>query len=222
MNSDASGLDPTQVYERRLTADAEYRNQLWELLCKEWFQKFIPQESSVLEVAAGHCEFINHIVARRRIALDLNPEVARYAQQGVATIISSADQMDDIADSSVDTVFMSNFLEHIPKPVIVATLRECNRVLRPGGKIIVLQPNIRHTGADYWMFFDHVTPLDEHSLVEVLELVGFGIHTIIPRFLPYTTKSRLPKALWLVRLYLKVPLLWRVLGGQALAVATKK
>jgi hypothetical protein len=42
----------------------------------------------------------------------------------------------------------------------------------------------------------------------------------IPRFLPYTTKSRLPSGPALVRLYLKVPLAWRVLGAQAFVVAT--
>ena len=84
----------------------------------------------------------------------------------------------------------------------------------------MLQPNIRYVGNDYWMFFDHITPLDEHSLAEAMQLAGFTIESIIPRFLPYTTKSRLPRALWLVKLYLRVPLLWRLFGKQTLVVAT--
>jgi hypothetical protein len=44
---------------------------------------------------------------------------------------------------------------------------------------------------------------------------------VIPRFLPYTTKSRLPQAPWLVSLYLRFPLVWRILGKQTLVVASK-
>ena len=41
----------------------------------------------------------------------------------------------------------------------------------------------------------------------------------MPRFLPYTTKSRLPQSAWLVRAYLRFPPAWRLLGGQTLLVA---
>jgi hypothetical protein len=49
---------------------------------------------------------------------------------------------------------------------------------------------------------------------------GFDVVTNIPRFLPYSTKSRLPSGPALVKLYLRVPLAWRVLGAQAFLVAT--
>jgi len=39
------------------------------------------------------------------------------------------------------------------------------------------------------------------------------------RFLPFTTKSRLPNSLFLVRLYLQIPLLWRIFGQQTFVVA---
>jgi len=50
----------------------------------------------------------------------------------------------------------------------------------------------------------------------------FEIERVIARFLPYTSKSRLPQAAWLVDLYLRVPLAWRILGGQMLVVARKQ
>ncbi len=71
------------------------------------------------------------------------------------------------------------------------------------------------------MFFDHITPLDDRALTEALETSGFKIIENIVRFLPYTTKSRLPNSLLLVKLYLKVPLAWRFLGQQSFLVAQK-
>ena len=68
------------------------------------------------------------------------------------------------------------------------------------------------------MFFDHITPVDDRALAEAFAATGFDVELNIPRFLPYTTKSRLPSAPGLVRLYLKVPLAWRVLGAQAFMV----
>ena len=45
---------------------------------------------------------------------------------------------------SGDVVFMSNFLEHLQsKQLVLDTFHEAYRTLKSGGKIIVLQPNIR-------------------------------------------------------------------------------
>ena len=50
-------------------------------------------------------------------------------------------------------------------------------------------------------------------------MTGFEVERMIPRFLPYTTKSRLPQHPALVAAYLRLPIAWRVMGRQALMVA---
>jgi len=49
----------------------------------------------------------------------------------------------------------------------------------------------------------------------------FRIEEMIPQFLPYTTKSRLPQAPWLIRLYLRVSVAWPLLGKQLFCVVRK-
>lgn len=98
-------------------------------------------------------------------------------------------------------------------------MRQARGILKPGGRMIVLQPNIRLVGSAYWDFLDHKTPLTDSSLAEAAITSGFEIEHLIPRFLPYTTKSRLPQHPALVRAYLRVPLAWRVMGKQTLLVA---
>ncbi len=206
------------LYAHRFGRDEAQRGDLWTVLTKEFFQRWVPTSGTVLDVAAGHCEFINNIQADRRLAVDLNPDVVERAAVGVEAVVCRSDQMSHLEDGSVDRVFISNFFEHVPREVIISTLVEVHRVLAPTGKLLVLQPNIRYCARDYWMFFDHITPVDDRALAEAFAATGFDVELCLPRFLPYTTKSRLPSSPLLVRLYLKVPLAWRFLGAQAFMV----
>jgi ubiquinone/menaquinone biosynthesis C-methylase UbiE len=216
MSSESEDLQA--LYAERFGTEGEQRTDLWQVLTREFFQRWVPETSTVLDLAAGHCEFINNITAARRIAVDLNPDVLHRAGHGVEAFNCRSDAMTPIADGSVDRVFISNFFEHVPRPVILSTLREVRRVLAADGRLLVLQPNVRYCAKDYWMFFDHVTPVDDRALAEAFVQTGFEVETCYPRFLPYTTKSRLPQTTRLVSLYLKLPLAWKVLGAQAFMV----
>jgi ubiquinone/menaquinone biosynthesis C-methylase UbiE len=207
------------TYQRRFSQDVQFRQRMWQVLCREFFQRYIPTGSTVLELAAGYCEFINNIEARHKIAVDLNSEVSQYAAKDVQVTVTSSTDLSALADRSVDITFTSNFFEHLTREEIVRTIQEVKRVLVKGGSFLILQPNIRFCQRDYWMFFDHITPLDDRSLSEALETNGFKITQTIVRFLPYTTKSRLPKGLFLIKAYLKLPLAWRIFGQQSFIVA---
>jgi SAM-dependent methyltransferase len=217
MQLESDGLQ--ELYRSRFGGEGEQRDDLWEVLCHDFFQKWVPPTSTVLDLAAGHCEFINHIEAGRRIAVDLNPDVRTRAAAGVQAVVCPSDDMADIPDAAIDRVFVSNFFEHISRETILSTLVETRRVLRSDGQLLILQPNVRFCAKNYWQFFDHITPVDDRALTEALITCGFDVVHSIPRFLPYSTKSRLPSGPALVRLYLKVPLAWRVLGAQTFMVA---
>ena len=214
-------MDIQKIYVRRFTTDLKFRVEMWKILCNDFFQKRISRNDRVLEIGAGYCEFINNIQAGSKVAVDINPDVKLYAHPDIEIIISDTGHMNMIPDNSINVVFASNFFEHLTRNQITATFKEVFRTLAPDGKFIVLQPNIRFCSKDYWMFFDHITPIDDRAFVEALEINGFRIMQVIERFLPYTTKSRLPKALILIKIYLRLPLAWRIFGQQSLIVSTK-
>ena len=46
--------------------------------------------------------------------------------------------------SSADAITLHHVIEHVPDPI--ALLRECARILRPGGKLAVATPNVESLG----------------------------------------------------------------------------
>jgi ubiquinone/menaquinone biosynthesis C-methylase UbiE len=216
-------MDLQKIYATRfIEAELPTKNKIWKVLCTKFFSQFVPTTSTVVDIGAGYCEFINNITSHKKIAIDLNPDVKKFADPDVEVINESCMAMNSLADESVDVVFMSNFLEHLlNKQQVFDTLNEAKRILKLGGKLLILQPNIRFLPNNYWDFFDHHTPLSDRSLVEVLESLEMVIVKCYPRFLPYTTKSQLPKGAFFVKLYLHTPWIWFLFGKQAFIVAEK-
>ena len=209
-------------YGRFSEAERVRKNEIWKVLCRDFFQKFIPRDSVVLDVGAGFCEFINNIVCSKKYAVDLNSDISKFAHAGVIVFNTASTDLSFTAAGSIDIVFMSNFLEHLmSKEDILKTLLEVFRVLKPSGKAIILQPNIRYLCGEYWDFFDHRIPLSDRSVVEVLQIAGFRIKCVLPKFLPYTTKGKLPHNPFLVKAYLKMPFVWKFLGKQMFILAEK-
>jgi len=216
-------MDLKKMYSTRFAeSELPAKNEIWRVICGSYLNKFVRAQDTVVDVGAGYCEFINNIECKNKIAIDLNEDVKRFANPDVRVINESCTAIKSLDKSSVDVVFMSNFLEHLPnKQLVLETMGEAHRILRSGGRIIILQPNIRYLPGSYWDYFDHHTPLTERSLVEALQLLEFKIKVCHAKFLPYTTKSRLPKGSAFVKLYLRVPFAWKILGKQALIVAEK-
>ncbi len=221
----SDGEDLVAIYRNRFDEqDLANKRTLWAVLVKDFFQKLVPVESTVVDLGAGNCEFINEVRAARRVAVDLNADTVACAAPGVEVLTTRSDDLSGLDDGSVDVVFTSNFFEHLPtKGDLMATLAECRRVTRPGGRIIVLMPNVRYLAGRYWDYLDHHLPLTHLSVGEALEITGYEVEEQVGRFLPYTVKDA-PFTLrpWMIRAYVRTPLAWRLLGRQMLVVGRRR
>jgi SAM-dependent methyltransferase len=201
--------------EREVSAkDAVWREIVGHL------QRYIDPEAPILDLACDRGHFIRWVRGTERWATDIRdmraalPDDIRFVQA------SGLDLTDVIPNGYFGTVFMSNYLEHLESgDAVVEQLRVVRQLLRPGGRAIVLQPNIRLVGPRYWDFIDHKVALTERSLLEAAELAQLHTVELTTRFLPYSTKGRLPTGARLVRAYLRFRPAWWLLGRQTLLVA---
>ena len=178
----------------------------------------------MLDIGAGFGEFLRHIQCRRRIAVDIERLSGTLAAAGHGGSLRAKPS----AVGAHRGRTRSTSCSAATSSSIFRTRRRFSRrsseirtVLRPGGRLLALQPNIRYVGGAYWDFVDHHLPLTHVTLVEAAESLDYEIVEVIPRFLPYTTRSAIPQSPWLVRLYLAVRPAWWIMGQQTWFVARK-
>ncbi|HEY2746861.1 MAG TPA: methyltransferase domain-containing protein [Polyangia bacterium] len=176
--------------------------------------------ATAVELGAGYCDFINQFPAPRRVAFDLNPEMRRHAAPGVELRTEDCRALPGLADGSVDFVFASNFLEHLEVPDVDALVANIARVLRPGGRLALIQPNHRLCAEHYFDDPTHKTIFDDRNIAATLARAGLAVVSIDPGLLPFSMNSRAPKWPLLVRLYLASPV--RPLAAQMYVVAERR
>ncbi len=218
-------IDVKKLYDTRFTKLERVRKQkLWKILCQDFLQQFIKENDIVLDLGAGHCEFINNIFCGTKIAVDINNDIYKHAAKNVKVIKSSVKYLKKLfPKESLDVIFMSNLLEHLDsKEDVFRLLNETYQVLKTDGRLLIMQPDISLVGHEYWDFFDHKVPLTLASLTEVLLANQFKIHYVRFPFLPYTTKTKfLPMNSFLLKIYLKVIFFQKIFGKQFFICAKK-
>jgi SAM-dependent methyltransferase len=197
----------------RLTQDPR-RNVLWAALWRHYFRSRIAPGDCVLDLGSGYGEFINNVVAARRLALDTWSEAPDHMGPGVETHVGPADDLGWIPDGAVDFAFASNLFEHLSQEDFAAALTALRPKLSGKGSLTILQPNYRYATREYFDDYTHISIYSHVSLADFLRAQGWEVLEVKPRFLPLTIKSRLPVSPWLIAAYLASPI--RPLGKQML------
>ena len=203
--AEARGGKLESYHTTRLAHDPR-REALWSSLWRFHFSRLIGPEDSVLEFGAGYGHFINNVVARRRIAIDLWPEFTKHLAPDVEGLVGGIERLEDIEDDTLDFVFASNVFEHISKTEFSKILAVLRTKIRAGGTLSVLQPNFRYAYREYFDDYAHVSVYTHISLADFIRAQGYEVVDVRPRFLPLTIKSRFPVSPYLIWLYLRSPI----------------
>lgn len=127
----------------------------------------------VLELGGGASPLLPGLAGHTGCICDLSLPMLR-AQAGAGTPRAAADaQALPFPEAAFDAAFCVNLLEHVPEPG--AVFAECARVLRPGGRLLVITPNG-----------------DCAVLLEWLERLHLKLPEGPHRFLPTRELARLP------------------------------
>lgn len=205
-------------FETRFCFDAQ-RELVWKQIVK-YLQRYIPLYAKVLDIGAGYHNFINNIKAQEKHALDISDISKDSVNKDVNFYLDSACEMKCIKSSYFDFIFASNLLKHLSCEELKATLFQVKRVLKNKGRFIILQPNFRYCYKVYFDDYSHKQVFTHLSLSNLLEENGFRVIKVLPRFIPFSMKSQLPKVGFLVWLYLRIP--FKPFGGQMLILAEKQ
>jgi ubiquinone/menaquinone biosynthesis C-methylase UbiE len=207
----------TNYFSTRFTPDPA-RSEVWRHVAAH-LAPWVDPHGALLDLAAGYGDFTRHAHAARKVAVDVNPELATFVGPDIEAIVGDATDLDRFADHEFATVFASNFVEHLDHDAIDRLLAGVKRVLGPGGRLILVQPNFRLDPKRYFDDYTHRTIWTDQSLADLVTAAGLPVEHVEPRFLPLTMKSRLSFGHRLAPLYLKLP--YRPLAGQMLVVARK-
>lgn len=93
-------------------------------------------------------------------------------------------------DKTFDVIFLRYVIEHIPKEnMLCHTIHEIKRVLKPGGRLIVITTNWETNVVGFYDAPDHVSPYTINTLRRLFDVNGFRRLTL--------------------RTFRNLPLLWR-------------
>lgn len=111
--------------------------------------------------------------------VEIDPVPAALAREHLGLMVYESTVEEACLESeSFDVVTMHHVIEHLPDPL--GTLRECWRVLKPGGKLVVITPNVGSLAyrvfGEAWSYLDpprHLTLFDCDTLAGCAEQAGF-------------------------------------------------
>lgn len=195
------------------------RLKVWTAIT-EHLQPYVGSNKTVLDLGSGYGDFINNIKAKKKYALDIGPDVKDHINKDVIFINKPASSLETIPANTLDVVFSSNLFEHLDRTQLDETMRAVNKRVKKNGTLILIGPNFRYAYRDYFDDYTHKTIFTHVSLADLMYEYGFVPVKVVPKFLPLTLKSRLPKSYWLTKLYLNLP--FSPMGKQMLLIFEKK
>jgi len=155
------------------------------------------QGRSLLDIGCGAGDFM---VLMKSLGWDVTGVEPDTAAVRVARdihrlkVISGTVEQAALPSEYCDAITLNHVIEHLPDPV--KTLRECRRLIRPGGRLAILTPNISGLGhrwfGEHWRGLEvprHLFLFSPQSLEECVRRAGFKVHTL-------TTPARASRFTW--------------------------
>jgi 2-polyprenyl-3-methyl-5-hydroxy-6-metoxy-1,4-benzoquinol methylase len=145
------------------------------------FVPVFPPGARVLDVGCGEGVFLDLLRAagRQGVGVDSSADdLAPARARGLEVVQDDGIAYLERAEASFDGVFCAHVIEHLPPEAAVRLLTAAHRALRPGGRLVLITPEIRDLEVlteRFWLDLTHVRPYPERLLVQLCTAHGFAI-----------------------------------------------
>jgi SAM-dependent methyltransferase len=139
-------------------------------------------EGPVLELGCGHGELLGLLreAGVEARGVDADPGMVQAAQAAGHDVVLD-DVLSHLARLGADSlrgVVSAHLVEHLEPPTVESLLRECARVVQPGGVVVTATPNAGSQsvlGHDFWRDPTHVRPYDVQLLAFLCDRAGLEV-----------------------------------------------
>lgn len=158
------------VYDKKERPITNYPDQLAKYLVDRFDIKL---GDKILENGCGRGDFIN---AFKRLGLQCYAtDISLNASEMLEDILFEKVNLENdrlpYEDDCFDIIFTKSVIEHIYKPDNF--ISECYRVLKPGGRIIIMTPDWQTTMHIFYDDFTHVHPYNEIAINDLLQIYNY-------------------------------------------------
>ena len=157
------------------------------------------ENGTLLDVGCGDGTFLKRMRDLGWSVRGIDPDrqaVQRARENFALDVVAARLEEHRFRDDFFDAVVVSHVIEHVHDPVSLLT--ECRRILKPGGKIVLLTPNYvglqRRWLGRSWIGLDcprHLFLFSRRSLGRCSEIAGLRVVTL-------RTTARAAKIFWLL------------------------
>ena len=141
----------------------------------------LPDKASrILDFGCGLGQLMHSLVARgytQVTGADVEPQALQHVRQRGLQAEDATDFEAFVAThaNAYDFIVLAHVLEHLPKERMVPMLQGLRRLLRPGGRMLLMVPNAQSPTGPYWRYedFTHHWLFTTGSLRYVLRAAGF-------------------------------------------------
>jgi len=146
------------------------------------------KDGKLLDIGSGSGWFLENMqwLGWEVQGVDIDAVSAEKARKrGVVVHIGTLEEQ-NYPDNMFDAITLAHVIEHLYNPV--TTFRECYRILRPGGRLVVLTPNVESMGqkrfADSWQPLEpprHLNLFTLKSIALAIKKTAFQIDKLYSR-----------------------------------------
>jgi SAM-dependent methyltransferase len=143
------------------------------LLTKWLATNVFPRPGRLLDVGCGRGEYLETFakLGFEVVGIDSAPSAQGMAA-GLEVKVANIEEGLPFPSESFDYIYSKSNIEHLHQPGRM--LRECYRVLRPGGVAAIMAPSWRHQARVFYEDYTHVSPFTVNGLKDALMVAGFS------------------------------------------------